>query len=721
MVRGKVRKPRAASPQQPAPELPVARVLVDVPLAHLDRPFDYLVPERIHATCVPGARVRVRFAGQDLDGFVLERVAESDHRGRLMPLRRVVSAEPVLAPEIARLARRVADRYAGTLADVLRLAVPPRHARVEGATAKATGTPAAGSADSGDSAGSAASVSAASGTARSTESVDAAGAPGGEAAGPGDGTQASGEDSLAGHDGGIRPGPWSAYQTGVAFIEALRRGDAPRAVWTAVPGEDWPAALAHAAAATLAGGKGVLVVVPDQRDVARLDAAFGAVLGPDRHVVLTAELGPAERYRRFLAVRRGTVRCVVGTRSAAFAPVADLGLVACWDDGDDLHAEPRAPYPHVREVLLLRAHETGCAALLGGFACTAEGAHLLTTGWARPLVPERAVVRERGPRVVVAGDNDTDLARDPAARAVRLPHRAFEQARTALSSGPVLVQVPRSGYLPALACQTCRGPARCATCAGPLQLGSAGAPPSCGWCGRPAVSWRCPTCGGGRLRAPVVGAGRTAEELGRAFPRVPVRTSGGPRVLSTVGAEPALVVATPGAEPVAEGGYAGALLLDSWLALARADLRAGEEALRRWLNAAALVRPARAGGSVVVVGDPGSPALQALVRWSPQDQAARELAEREAARFPPAVRLATLTGAPDAVRDLARLVELPPGTEELGPVPLAAEDEVVRLVLRVRWTDGARLSAALKAAQAVRSARKAPGPVRVQVDPAVLG
>ncbi|MET9021611.1 primosomal protein N' [Actinopolymorpha sp. NPDC004070] len=688
LVRGKVRKPRATSPQQPAPELPVARVLVDVPLAHLDRPFDYLVPERMHATCVPGARVRVRFAGQDLDGFVLERVAESDHRGRLAPLRRVVSAEPVLAPEIARLARRVADRYAGTLADVLRLAVPPRHARVECAAAK----PASDSAPGSDPESAPDSAPESSDKVPSARPADA-----------------------------VRPGPWGAYQTGVAFLEALRRGDAPRAVWTAVPGEDWPTALAHAAAATLDGGRGVLVVVPDQRDVARLDAAFGEVLGPDRHVVLTADLGPAERYRRFLAARRGSVRCVVGTRSAAFAPVADLGLVTCWDDGDDLHAEPRAPYPHVREVLLLRAHESGCAALLGGFACTAEGAHLLATGWARPLAPERAVVRDRGPRVVVAGDNDTDLARDPAARAVRLPHRAFEQARAALGSGPVLVQVPRSGYLPALACQTCRGPARCVTCSGPLQLGSAGAPPSCGWCGRPAVSWRCPTCGGGRLRAPVVGAGRTAEELGRAFPRVPVRTSGGSRVLSTVGAEPALVVATPGAEPVAEGGYSGALLLDSWLALARADLRAGEEALRRWFNAAALVRPARAGGSVVVVGDPGSPAIQALVRWSPQDQADRELAEREAARFPPAARLATLTGAPDAVRDLAGLVELPPGTEVLGPVPQAGEDEVVRLVLRVRWADGARLSAALKAAQAVRSARKAPGPVRVQVDPAVLG
>src|SRR6478672_8282358 len=92
---------------EPADVDPVARVVVDVPLAHLDRPFDYLVPEKLAGSVVPGSRVKVRFAGQDVDGFVLERVAESDHPGRLMPLRRVVSAEPVLTPEIAALSDAV--------------------------------------------------------------------------------------------------------------------------------------------------------------------------------------------------------------------------------------------------------------------------------------------------------------------------------------------------------------------------------------------------------------------------------------------------------------------------------------------------------------------------------------------------------------------------------------------------------------------------------------
>ena len=77
------------------------------------------------------------------------------------------------------------------------------------------------------------------------------------------------------------------------------------------------------------------------------------------------------------------------------------------------------------------------------------------------------------------------------------------------------------------------------------------------------------------------------------------------------------MVATPGAEPAADGGYAAALLLDAQALLGRADLRAGEEALRRWMNAAALVRPRSDGGIVVVLADAALPAVQALIRWDP--------------------------------------------------------------------------------------------------------
>jgi primosomal protein N' (replication factor Y) len=239
--------------------------------------------------------------------------------------------------------------------------------------------------------------------------------------------------------------------------------------------------------------------------------------------------------------------------------------------------------------------------------------------------------------------------------------------------------------------------------------------PQCGWCARPAQAWSCPHCEGRRLRATAVGAERTAEELGRAFPGCAVRHSGGDTVLATVPDEPALVVATPGAEPVAARGYAAALLLDGWTLLARADLRASEEALRRWLGAAALVQSAAAGGAVVVVADSAVPAVQALARWDPATFAGRELTERATLHLPPAAAVASLTGDAAALRQFLAATDLPAAAEVLGPVP--AKDTAERLIVRVPRRQGRALAAALHAAAGVRSAHKDPGPVRVQIDP----
>ncbi|MEU7751945.1 primosomal protein N' [Micromonospora sp. NPDC049171] len=652
------------SDRRPADGSPVARVCVDVPLAHLDRPFDYLVPAELDEAAVPGTRVKVRFAGQLVDGWLLSRADDSGHTGRLAYLEKVVSPEPVLAPEIARLARAVADRYAGSLADVLRLAVPPRHARVEkeprGDQPTLAVTPGAAAVD---------------------------------------------------------PRGWGDYPTGPALLRALTDGRAPRAVWSALPGEDWAARYADAVAATVAGGRGAVVVVPDARDLDRLDAALTAVLGPGRHVTLSAALGPARRYRAFLAARRGQVPVVIGTRAAMFAPVDRLGLVAIWDDGDDLHSEPRSPYPHARDVLLTRVQLAEAGALVGGYARTAEAQLLLETGWAREVVADRATVRARIPAIAPTGD-DPQLARDPGAATARLPSLAWTAARDALRQDlPVLVQVPRRGYLPSISCAECRTPARCAHCSGPLALPSAGGIPACRWCARVAAAYACPECGGRRLRAAVTGARRTAEELGRAFPGVPVRTSGREEVLTDVPGGAALVVTTPGAEPVAAGGYGAVLLLDSWALLTRADLRAGEEALRRWLAAAALARPAPA-GRVVVVADGALAPVQALLRWDAAWFAGRELAERRELGFPPAVRMASVTGPAEAVADLLAAARLPTDAEVLGPVP--AEEGRERMLVRVPRSRAAALAEALHSAAGARAARKAADPVRLQVDPLSL-
>ncbi|HEX6937512.1 MAG TPA: primosomal protein N' [Actinomycetes bacterium] len=656
LLRSTARRARAARPPKAAPEpaalLPVARVVVDVSLAHLDRPFDYVVPAALDEVARPGVRVRVRFAGRLVDGYLVERAAASEHPGRLAQLQKVVSAEPVLAPEVLALAREVADHYAGTVPDVLRLAVPPRHAR----------------------------------------------------------TEARSSDRPAELPERPATGTWERYHHGQALLDAVHEGAAARAVWTALPGPTWPGEVSRLVATALAAGRGALVVLPDHRDVDRLDEALTALVGAGHHVVLTAEAGPAERYRRWLDVRRGARGAVIGTRAAMFAPVRRLGLVVVWDDGDDLHAEPRAPYPHVRTVLGLRSHLEGAALVVGGLARTAEGAALVRSGWAHTVAAPREVVRRVAPAVRTADDS---VAED--AGAARLASLAWRTAARALEQGPVLVQVPRAGYVPGLGCATCRSPARCAACGGPLGARGGGAAPACRWCGVVATAWACPHCDGTRLRATAVGSARTAEELGRAFPRTRVRSSGGDvAVLSSVGPEPALVVATPGAEPVAEGGYAAALLLDGWALLSRPDLRAAEEALRRWTAAAALVRPAPDGGRVVVGAGAGHPAVQALVRWDPVGFADRELDERIALHLPPHSCMVSLTGDPQSLRRFVAATALPPEAEVLGPVP-AGDDE--RFLVRAPRAAARRLVAALRASEGVRSAHKDAGSVRVQVDP----
>ncbi|MGL5809867.1 MAG: primosome assembly protein PriA [Nocardioides sp.] len=670
---------------------PVARVLVDTPLAHLDRDFDYLIPAALSEAARPGVRVKVRFAGREAQGFLLSRSARSAHStarsGPLSPLSKVVSAEPVLSPEIARLAGVVAAHYAGTRADVVRLAVPPRHARVEAQPGDQSG----GRPASGDAVGEA--------------------------------RHGLGRGSAAGVSGSS---PWAGVERVEAFLRHLGAGGGPRALWPAAPGDDWPAMLAAMIVAAFDAGRGAVACLPDRRDVDRLDAALGTALGTGRHVVLRAQDGPAARYRNFLRVSRGSCRVVIGTRSAAFAPVRDLGLAVIWDDGDDLHAEPRAPYPHVREVLRMRAELEGCALLLGGFAISADGVRLSQAGPARAhsIAVSREAIRLRA-RIVVAGEAG---GRDPYAGTARVPRAAHEAIKAGLASGSVLVQVPRAGYAPGLACETCRARARCRRCAGPLRLGGGPTgpdgpwrvrPPECRWCGQSETAWACPECGYRGLRAAVVGDRRTAEELGRAFPGVPVAVSDGAHPLDVAKDAPGLVIATPGAEPVARGGYRCVVLLDTGAMVSRPELRAEEEAVRRWLNAAGMVGP---GGSVVVVGDSAHPAIQAVVRWDSTAFAERQLTERGSAGFPPRTRMAVITGPPGAVDDALTMWDRPAGADVLGPAPddrAGVDGRRMRAVLRVPAQAGQQLASSLAEVQRLRSARKL-DPIRIHLDPATL-
>lgn len=671
----------------PAATAPVARVLPLLTVAHLDRGFDYLVAEDDSAAAQPGVKVRIRFNGKLQDAIVLERLGRSDFSGDLRFIDRVISPYVVYPPAIAQLIESLANRYGGTRPDIIRSAIPPRHARAE------------------------------------ESDLDAAWESFGEVR----------EPDLSG---------WEDYIFGRSFVDAVLAGTTSRAAWQLPSGDSWLGALAALATKVALDGGGVLLVVPDQKTVDLLESHLREHLAAKQVAVLTNSLGPQARYRRYLSALTGQARIVLGTRSAAFAPVQNLRLAVVLDDGDDSLVDNKKPYVHAREVLTTRSAVEGCSLIIGGVARTAETQYLVESGWVHDLLPAESTLAGTVPRVVAVGPYGLSLGRDVSGGdPSSIAGSAFQAMRAALDRGEaVLVQSPRKGYIPVLACGNCHAAARCRHCNGPLGLPTSeggrneASAPTCRWCGRIALRFRCADCGGSRLRAIVLGSDRTAEELGKVFPSTRVVVSGGNRIVEELDDKPALVIATPGAEPRISGGAYGAVVLaDTGALLNRQDLRATEEALATWGRAAALCRPADNGGAVIVVADPELEPVGFLTRWAFADAAAAELAARRQVGFPPAVHMAAVDG-PDAGLDaFSSLVELPANAEILGPVPLGQADPLPgeydaqrfgppqRLLVRTPPGPRSELGRALRRANAQRSARKNDLPMRIQVDPIHVG
>src|SRR5690606_12705374 len=139
--------------------------------------------------------------------------------------------------------------------------------------------------------------------------------------------------------------------------------------------------------------------------------------------------------------------------------------IAWWDDGDDLWDEPRAPYVQLRDIARARAEIEDTALITGGFARSVPVQSWVEHGVVEEVLAPRALVRSVAPRAVIAGDqHERDL--DPVVARARIPGLAWRTAKSALERGPVLVQVPRRGYVPSLACQHCRRRAQCSHCGG---------------------------------------------------------------------------------------------------------------------------------------------------------------------------------------------------------------------------------------------------------------
>ncbi len=638
---------------------PVARVLVDSPLPQLDQLFDYAVPDRLRDAARAGVRVRVplRSGGRIANGWLVELAETSDFAGRLSELEDVVSEVPLLTSEVWALARAAADRAAGNASDILRLAIPSRYVRVERAW---------------------------------------------RAAEPDAGELPVSPAPVAGYEPG-------RVEAGITAGERMSLAADPRPVrlpdgtWVGA----WAVTLAQAAAHALAADRSSLIVVPDYRDQEQVQAALAASVDPRRVLRTDARQSGGDRFRAFLDATGPHARVIIGNRSTVYAPATRLGLIAMWDDGDALQNEPLAPGVHPRDVALIRGEQSGAALLFLGHTRSVEVERLVEIGWVHSV----PAVRHTRPRVIL-----TEQQSSPDPGSARIPSAAWRQAQEGVREGPVLVQVARPGHAPLLVCDRCREPARCAACGGALIVPRNGGDPRCVLCGTSGSAWKCPVCEGTKLRAATVGASRTAEELGRAFPNARVILSDGERPVLSVGAEPALVVATRGAEPLAAGGYRAVLLLDGERMLLRESLRVAEDCLRWWSNAAALAAP---GAPVFLVGVAGALAT-ALASWRQQDWAATEFASRRSLRFPPAVRVASVAAAPAIVAtalDAARAAA--EGVDALGPV--GVDDGLDRAIVRFDYAAGAGVARALRAEMIrVATERRRPIAGRPPKRPAIL-
>ena len=643
----------------------IAQVLVDVGVPHLDRSFDYAIPDQLADRVKPGIRVKVRFSGRSLDGYVVG-LSETSQHSKLVEISRIVSDEVVLPERSMRLIRAVADHCAGTFMDVARLAVPPRMARAE----KAAWTVDPGPVD--------------------TNLI---------------------QNCLDG------------YPDGTGLRQALRDGRSPRTGWTLAPstGEagDWATGLAGLAADAVSSGRSALILVPDAADCLRALAAVRAVVEPRRVISLSAGLGPQARYSSFLSAVRGQAWVVVGTRGAVYAPLRDLGLIACWDESDSSFVEQRSPYPSVRDIIAIRAGQEHVGVVFAGYSRSAEIQSWVDKGWLHEVGLPPKTLRLLSAGVRIASQDERALERDPAARSSRLPHDAFTAIRAGLAQGPVLVWVPWAGHRRNFTCRSCAEPMKCSCGGGFVDTGQETGP-ICQICGATATGWAC-ACGGRGWRAVTIGSARTAQELAQAFPGVSVLRSDASNRIDQVGPEPALVIATPGCEPRTVGGYPAAVILDAAGYVSRPDIHAGEQAVRRWLAVVALVADHSRGGVVVIVGPGGDRAVQAVARLDPVGFARRELADRQEAGFPPACRMAVFSGSAALVAETAEALGQAGYVELLGPVEGAGEAGGDRLVARVPAARGKDFAQLLAELAARRSAANRSDRLTWRLDPEWLG
>ncbi|MFC5370100.1 hypothetical protein [Arcanobacterium bovis] len=554
-------------------ENPVAQVVVDVPVLHMDRIFDYEIPQRFSDLQV-GARVVVEIGARKVDGFVVGRSKYTAHMSQLRPIQRVVSNVPVLQPQILELARKVAHSHLASLNDVLRLAIPQRHAR--------------------------------------------------------------GEHDFFGIDEVPFP-HWArpeipevlAYYEHSNQLELLgdRRIVALMHLLATHREMD---VLEYAIKLMLNKNKSVLLVVPTPRQAHNLAQLISQCLPGEPVAVSTSEDSHEIRYKHFLAALYGKTRIFIGTRSAVWTPIANLGLMVMMDDLHAAYIEKRSPYVHARDVLMQRSEQEGASLLvLDHGPSIAMRATMDSQGYA--ISGTLKARRNMGAQILAA--NQFAFEGAPWSR---MPDSVFKVIREGLEHGPVLVVVPQTGYLPLLACARCAEIPRCPDCDGNLEIPAPDSSLKCARCAKEFSEFTCASCGFTKMKPIRIGSHRTAQEIGKAFPRVSINLIGMNNHTQKVSAGAKIVVCTPGYEPTADNGFSAAVVLDSGYLLRSRKLESESSFLRTMARITTRVRTRRDGGKLLMVGDVSNELIDTIGKWDFEGWEDQTLVERQELLLPPA-------------------------------------------------------------------------------------
>jgi primosomal protein N' (replication factor Y) len=433
----------------------------------------------------------------------------------------------------------------------------------------------------------------------------------------------------------------------------------------------------------------ILIVAPDEKDV---DLIIGALTKFGlSSLKLTAAMPREDRYRNYLEAMRRSISIVVGTRSAIFAPVNNLTTVIIHKESSLDHYEVRSPGWNTRTVALIRSEVESFKLVLTGFSPSIEVAQLID---------------EREVKYLNAKESVTVKAFTPSEGAL-LPGRIFTDVKKALTTGPVLFIAPRKGYGNALLCAHCRNVAAC-ECGGRLSVSGKGKAPSCVHCGNSFPAWKCSFCNRDKQYLAGRGIERAAEEISRAFPNFPVVISAGEVIKDRIEAKPALVLATPGAQPQVEGGYAAVVILEGLRFFAHTDLRTQERARELFLETSSLISSE---GSVLLVIDDSHPIVSAIARWNIAPLLKRELSDRLELKLPPSVFSVVLVmdqaismQIANGLKKAAAEGRIPPSSCIYGPTEISKGQ--VKIVIHADKKDASALTHSMHELQRRRSIAK---------------